>query len=99
MLRFRSVSRKRHGHLDSFLLHHSGGVMEQSRWMASSTFVGRHRDRRCGLYYSVVTDQLFILRPATAASAEHPGRADTAVIVRSADHDDTAIGRERDRRY
>src|SRR5262245_59073697 len=53
----------------------------------SSTVFGGHRDRRCGLYYSVVTDQLLILRPATAAPAEHPGRADTAIVVRSADHD------------
>src|SRR5262245_2737231 len=66
--------------------------------MASSTVVGGHRDRRYGLSYCVVTDQLLVLRPATAAPAEHPGRANTAIVVRSADHDDTAIGRQRDRR-
>src|SRR5262245_28760969 len=67
--------------------------------MASSTLVGGHRDRWYGLSYCIVANQLLVLRPATAAAAEHPGRADTAIIIRSADHDDTAIGRQRDRRY
>src|SRR5262245_54245942 len=44
------------------------------------------------------TDQLLVPGPAIAAVGEHPDRADTAIVVRTANHNDTAIGRQRDRR-
>src|SRR5262245_27737168 len=67
--------------------------------MASSTVVGGHSDRRCGLCYCVGTDQLLVLGPTIATVGEHPDRADTAIVIRTADRNDTAIGRQRDRRY
>src|SRR5262245_21558146 len=44
------------------------------------------------------TDQLLVPGPAIAAVGEHPDRADTAIVVRTANHNDTAIGRQPDRR-
>jgi hypothetical protein len=45
----------------------------------------------CGLSQRAGANQVAVLRPVSAAAGEHPSRADTAIVVRCAQHDDPAV--------
>src|SRR5262249_47285005 len=67
-----------------------------TRWAEDEGAVAGRRDGGCAPPHSAGTTQPLALRPVTAAAGEHPRRADAPIVVRSADHDDAAVGGKRD---